>query len=179
MSSLIANAVNVIRSQTTGIVSDYAQENPYRFVIKREDFHAWLVREERRTSCTFYFYTTGNAFYKNKEFFYRFGPHDPTNPNPRPGFGLSPDEKREMDEKKAEEGVSDDDEYEEVNGSGTTTAGVKRGRKKETNYNGVRWHLRFVMKTSLRHTEWICRPLYATEEATQLVKTTCHAIVQR
>lgn len=148
MSSLIANAVQVIRSQTTGAVSDYAAESPSRFIIKRDDFHAWLTHEERRTSCTFYFYTTGNAFYKNKQFFYRFGPHDPANPNPRPGFGLSPDDQREMAETEAREDVIDD-EYEDTNASGTTTAGVKRGRKKETNYNGVRCPLKPIINTCI------------------------------
>lgn len=138
MSSLIANAVKVIRNQVTGAVRDYAEENPSQFIIKREYFHAWLVHEERRTSCTFYYYVTGNAFYKNKEFFHRFGPHDPTNPYPRPGFGLSVADQRDMAKNGAGESVPNDEEYEDTNQNRPITAGVKRGRKKQTNYNGVR-----------------------------------------
>lgn len=68
MSALISNAVNLIRNQTTGAVQDISTEDVYTFTIAREDFYAWLQNEERRTSCTFYYRTTGNASIKNKDF---------------------------------------------------------------------------------------------------------------
>ena len=120
MSALIANAVNLIRNQTTGAVQDISTEDVHTFVIERQNFHAWLENEERRTSCTFYYRTTGNAFIKNKDFFRLYGPLQPANAKYRAGFALSPKDGPELERT-------------------STDAGVKRGRACETNYSGVKY----------------------------------------
>lgn len=119
MSALIANAVNLIRNLTTGAVQDISTEDVYTFTIAREDFYAWLQNEERRTSCTFYYRTTGNASIKNKDFFRLKGPLQPANTKYRPGFALSSKDSPELERTR-------------------THAGLKRGRGCATNYVGVK-----------------------------------------
>lgn len=118
MSALIANAVNLIRNQTTGAVADISTQDVYTFTIHPKDFYAWLENEERRTSCTFYYRTTGNASIKNKDFFRLYGSLLPTGATHRSGFALPKKAKKEPERT-------------------VVQAGVKRGRPIETNYIGV------------------------------------------
>lgn len=122
MSNLILNAVNLIRNQATGVVSDYSESDVYTCTMAAKDFYAWFVHEEHRTSCTFYYRSSGNALKKNRDSFRAHGAFQPANERYRPGFALSP---------KA------GSEFETIR----VATGVKRGPTPTTNYNGVKCNL--------------------------------------